>query len=1016
MWPAHPPAPGTPQAQPGTNRTKDTTSMPKLRFPLPTMLCFTLLAVAGSASAQTTATSPLFLVTHDGKPDTQIIVGAAASPAEKYAARELQRAVKLISGAELPIRNGEARNTSSIIIGTPQSNAAIKAADLFNTGNPEEVRVVRRGGTLYLAGPTPRAALYATYTFLQETLGTRWFWPGADGEYFPQQKNIALATLDVRETPSIALRSLSINGKGNNRDETDIWMARNRANLTRIGPVGDQSQHIADLHEKGFEVLLSGHNVVLPHDLLVEHPEYAALYGGKRIIEGRPQLCWSNAVVQEKIADIVADWWDKYPQADTMALYPADNQGYCQCDVCQAMAPDVSTRWQKFTKIVIDRVNKTHPGKRYQTLAYQGYRPVPHGVVAPFEQEGYCTDDINYTKPITDATNAKTREEIAGWQKLGAKMGIRGYQFIAFQSNMYEPIAPLVMEEIAWASQQGLVGWSSEINTPKDASKTAPQDENWATNRLALYAAMQAMWNAKTSPDALVQDWSGHVFGPAAAPMHDYTKLMQQTWRAVPQQLDFVKRPEVKFAGAFITPELLQKAEADFRQARLSLAAMPDEVAKKRIASQIDLEAAMLDNWRTAFRLQQGTTQQYQAYAPRALVKPQLTAAADDPAWKNASPLPEFVGANGQPNAEKTRAYLLWDKDALYVRFVNRGGSPLKALASGHDQDLSADDAVELFLDDASTSGFFQLAANARGVRSDARFDNVLKMDKSWNPAWTAKASSDAQSWILDVALPFASFGIKPAEGATWKMSFGRSGKGWPEAPHNPSDFGTMTLVEKVPQPKRVLFYDADSESDSLRAELTKIGFTATPVAGNEKALAAALDRGADAVILRQNSNGKLDLSAAFISGRLRSFMEQGGLVIFAAGGELPLDKWFGGVAAVQWRDQGKNSHRVTTAQNSGAWNRAPYPLEPIIAKGMTPTAGYKPLSKDWESLAQLRLQNDEQVSFLMRLKVGRGALILTSSGLGNNGGYEMFGNFHPDAAAELVDNLLSAQRPANPG
>src|SRR5690606_25452795 len=112
---------------------------------------------------------------------------------------------------KLPITGEAAQNSSRIIIGTPQSAPSIQSANLFNTKNEEEIRIALRGDTLYLAGPTPRAALQATYTFLQDTLGARWFWPGESGEYLPKQATISIGALDVRQIPSLAERSLSIN-------------------------------------------------------------------------------------------------------------------------------------------------------------------------------------------------------------------------------------------------------------------------------------------------------------------------------------------------------------------------------------------------------------------------------------------------------------------------------------------------------------------------------------------------------------------------------------------------------------------------------------------------------------------------------------------------------------------------------------------------------------------------------------------------------------------------------------
>ena len=97
-----------------------------------------------------------------------------------------------------------------------------------------------------------------------------------------------------------------------------------------------------------------------------------------------------------------------------------------------AYAPDVSTRWQKFPKAVIELVNETHPGKQYETLAYQAYRDVPTEV-APFFMIGYTTYNINYTKPITDPLKRRKFEKRS---KLGRISGTDGHWGISLLISM----------------------------------------------------------------------------------------------------------------------------------------------------------------------------------------------------------------------------------------------------------------------------------------------------------------------------------------------------------------------------------------------------------------------------------------------------------------------------------------------------------------------------------------------------------------------------------------------------
>ncbi|MGI6610678.1 MAG: DUF4838 domain-containing protein [Limnochordia bacterium] len=987
-----------------------------------------------TAAVQTSENEAFLWLVKQGEPQAQIVVERAASPTERYAAEELQRAVERVSGATLPITERISPDMPfRVIIGTPQSSAAVAAADLFDTSHPEEICIAQQGSTLYLAGPTPRAALYATYTLLQEVIGVRWFWPGQSGEYSPRQESIAIPASDIRHVPSIEVRSIAINSPFYDED-TLIWMARNRMNVhyMKWHDLETKAWQVDAMKLRGFQVTLSGHNAVLSQSILDQHPEYMALYGGKRQKPAGhpPHLCWSNPAVQEAMAQTIAGWWESNPHIDTVSFYGADHNYFCECDECQAFAPDVSTRWQRFSKIVIDRVNELHPGGTHSTLGYQAYRNVPTEA-APFDLVGYATYNINYTKPMTDPSNAAAREEILSWQALGVPMGIRGYHFCIFNEKLFVPQTSVIVDEIAWAHQNGLKGWTSETAPYRSPASHPPQDDNWVTNRMALYAAAQAMWDARTRPEDVMCDWATYVFGPADEPMRLYYEAMDRAWRSTTQPISYVHNPASGFSGSFLSRELLQTADACLQEARRALVTVTDEITHKRIQEQINLEAAMLSKWHQTYLTQQGRTAHYEAHIPRAAARPRLNATIDDPAWKNAARLPAFEDSQGAEALDRTHVLALWDEEALYLRFISYAQTEQLKM------DSLLDDAIELFLEDPSEpAAYFHLAINANGARYEARADATLTIDEAWSAEWLAQTRIGKTSWIADVALPLASFGIKPTPSATgiwrfppysamikpttWRMSFKRSGTGrpntgWPDAAfHNPATFADVRLVETVPQQKRLLLYDASGKGDpqranTLYAELVKAGFSTTHILQGEAELSSALAKGADVIVLRHLSNARL--SDEFVANKLRPFVEEGGLLLIAATGALPLDKWFGEEAGVQWSGWDYHPNRVTAWYEHGDWLRKPHALEAVIQKKTTPGTGYKPLSDAWTVMARMRMADDRLFPYLMQIRIGQGTLVLTSSNFGYAGGHEMFGHLNPSNAAMLVDNLLTAHR-----
>ena len=143
------------------------------------MLCLLFVGSGNIISAQ-----DLMLA---GRPSAaSIVIGVNANEVEKYAAAELQRCIRIMSGAELPVVQSDiALSGTQIIIGTPEGNGQINAAKVslrLDGSQAEQTAVLRQGNILYLGGQTARAALYATYTFLQDVLGVKWLWPGESGD------------------------------------------------------------------------------------------------------------------------------------------------------------------------------------------------------------------------------------------------------------------------------------------------------------------------------------------------------------------------------------------------------------------------------------------------------------------------------------------------------------------------------------------------------------------------------------------------------------------------------------------------------------------------------------------------------------------------------------------------------------------------------------------------------------------------------------------------------------------
>jgi len=193
-----------------------------------------------------------------GKPRSVIVVGKNATPLEKHAAQELQKYVRRISGASLPIMDSGkvSRMRNQILIGRPETNEIVKGLcdegkiklSKDHPGLDGFIIATARGTSktyLVIGGSMDRGTLYAVYHLLENFLGVGFFW---DGEHVPKQRTIELEDMHVSERPYFPIRqcvqgcAFCYNwmywGWEEGKREVD-WMAKKKFNR-RMFPFGSE--------------------------------------------------------------------------------------------------------------------------------------------------------------------------------------------------------------------------------------------------------------------------------------------------------------------------------------------------------------------------------------------------------------------------------------------------------------------------------------------------------------------------------------------------------------------------------------------------------------------------------------------------------------------------------------------------------------------------------------------------------------------------------------------------------
>ncbi len=194
---------------------------------------------------------------------------------------------------------------------------------------------------------------------------------------------------------------------------------------------------------------------------------------------------------------------------------------------------------------------------------------------------------------------------------------------------------------------------------------------------------------------------------------------------------------------------------------------------------------------------------QWHIKVPAVKTAPSLDGKGSDPVWKQGYRTSAFRNRNENNVKCRTEATLLRTDRALYVKLECRGDmSRTRALQSARDDDQWKDDCIEFCLDPNNTrTDYFYLVVNPLGVQYDALASVGMNINKAWNGKWKTAASKTADKWIVEMELPFETFGT-PKPGVNWLVGINRSGENirqsWTDGSyHSPNSFRTVQMTEE---------------------------------------------------------------------------------------------------------------------------------------------------------------------------------------------------------------------------
>jgi hypothetical protein len=617
-------------------------------------------------------------------------------------------------------------------------------------GKPTEQKI-DKDGNINIWTFDERGSFNGVCGFLRD-LGVRWYLPGELGEVVPKRATIALPKIDRTVTPDFPMRILNFRPGVGGR-EAMMWGCR----LGLRRPFGRQAAH--GLHRMT-------HN----KETLADHPEWFALYGGKRHTEwGKRlnQLCYSNEELLQEAIRFAQAQFDHYDM-DTVSIMPPD--GYtaiCQCELCAGQdTPERGYRgtlsdyvWD-FVNRVAKEIAKSHPGKMISNCAYGSYTSPPTKI-AKLEPNVQVII-VGGRRPTSEA-----REELkqlrADWtQKTDNPIVIfENYPFTG--RGFYLPAyIPTVMGE--------------SINATKGISRG---EDIWLTldfganaigyNHFLIYFTARMYWGG-ISQDAVAMfdEYCQRFYGPAADPMRAFFSYSEEHWRAMETDGEKAGRALELFATAKV--------------------GVPDESVYGRRIRLIDNYLNGLRRKSVQLAQKRGPVPKLRLVGGDPLERIVVDGQLEDKAWREIA-----IASTGRMSELQTGRQPIfgttfkaaWQGGSLFfaIRCEEEPGTKPNVTATKNgDQAMWYGDMVEILLN-TDSHNYYQIAVNPAGALID--FDRGA--DRSNWSRWDSQAQVATHVgdgfWNVEIRIPITTdendplhlvIGRKPTVSLPWHINLCR--------------------------------------------------------------------------------------------------------------------------------------------------------------------------------------------------------------------------------------------------
>ena len=586
-------------------------------------------SIRGSNAAE--AGPPVLTLVKDGRPTGVIVTNGRPKEAQSLAAVELQEHLRMMTGATLLIvKESELqRDLSRVLILVGPSNLANERGFNPKELEPESFIVKTTDDALILAGEdsggsNPRTGtLWAVYDFLQDQLGCRWIWPGEIGRVVPRSPTVTVASLEIRETPTIKVRGFRMAAQEKHK------VAYEKEGLGRWLDFGETFDRVSEDERVWLRRMRMGRSFKLSYghaftDWWEKHkdtnPDIFALQpNGRRgpRKSSKPdfvKMCVSNPKLWELQLEPIRERADQGARGQRVNACENDGSGgFCVCPRCRAWDADpnkelaslpaiedgsdvdaagddpglpesLSDRYARWYNELARRARQSDPDATVVAYAYSRYRSPPTKIerIEPNVWIGYVGFNA-YPRP--EAYRKMSTDEWFGWSRLGATVFLRSNSMFYCGEGAPYVVTRQLAEDLQFQVKNGL-----------RATDYDNLQGYWATTGPSYYVLARMLWDTDADPEQLLEEFYGS-FGPAKEIVKEYFDYWEQFTTRLGNDPGFLelRRPDrLRAYRDIYSVAVLTEAEAILAKAKRLLPQATEEEQRRFGNIELGLEHGRL--------------------------------------------------------------------------------------------------------------------------------------------------------------------------------------------------------------------------------------------------------------------------------------------------------------------------------------------------------------------------------------------------------------------------------------